>query len=75
MPANGKLQQFPELAVHRIVNGKIAELWDFTDSWGANIQAGLIDPSNWSSSAICPAAVNLHGGVCEGEAPATSWSA
>jgi predicted ester cyclase len=53
VPPNGKFQQFPELAVHRLVNGKIAEQWDFTDSWGANIQAGLIDPSNWSASAVC----------------------
>jgi hypothetical protein len=42
--ANGKFQRFPELAVHRIVNGKIAEQLDFADMWGANIQAGVIDP-------------------------------
>lgn len=53
VPANGKFQQFPELAVHRIEDGKVAEQWDFSDSWGANIQAGLIDPSNWMASAIC----------------------
>ena len=53
IPANGKFQRFPELAVHRLVNGKVAEQWDFTDSWGANIQADLIDPSNWPASAIC----------------------
>ena len=53
IPANGKFQRFPELAVHRIVDGKVAEQWDFSDSWGANIQAGLIDPDNWSASAIC----------------------
>lgn len=53
VPANGKFQQFPELAVHRMVDGKVAEQWDFSDSWGANIQAGLIDPSNWMASAIC----------------------
>jgi predicted ester cyclase len=53
IPANGKLLRYPELAVHRIVNGKIAEHWDFADNWGANIQAGLIDPSNWPASAIC----------------------
>ncbi len=69
MPANRKLQQFLELAVDRIVNGEIAELWDLTDGWGANIQAGFIDPSNWSGSAIRPAAVNLQGGVREGESP------
>jgi len=50
---NGKFQRFPELAVHRLVNGKLAEHWDFSDSWGANIQAGLIDPSNWPASALC----------------------
>jgi predicted ester cyclase len=58
VPANGKFQRFPELAVHRIVDGRIAEQWDFSDGWGANIQAGLIDPSNWSASAICRAGQN-----------------
>jgi predicted ester cyclase len=53
VPANGKFQRFPELAVHRLVNGKVAEQWDFTDSWGANIQGDLINPSNWSASALC----------------------
>jgi predicted ester cyclase len=53
VPPNGKFQRFPELAVHRIVEGKIAEQWDFSDGWGANIQAGLIDPSNWTASVIC----------------------
>ena len=53
VPANGKFQRFPELAVHRLVNGKVAEQWDFTDSWGANIQADLINPSNWPASALC----------------------
>ena len=53
VPANGKFQRFPELAVHRLENGKIAEQWDFSDSWGANIQAGLIDPSNWPASVLC----------------------
>jgi predicted ester cyclase len=53
VPPNGKFQKFTELAVHRLVNGKLAEQWDFTDSWGANIQAGLIDPSNWPASALC----------------------
>jgi predicted ester cyclase len=53
VPANGRFQRFPELAVHRLVNGKVAEQWDFADMWGANIQADLIDPSNWPASAIC----------------------
>jgi predicted ester cyclase len=53
VPPNGKFQRFPELAVHRLVNGMLAEQWDFSDGWGANIQAGLIDPSNWPASAIC----------------------
>jgi predicted ester cyclase len=50
---NGKFQRFPELAVHRLVNGRLAEQWDFSDNWGANIQAGLIDPTNWPASAFC----------------------
>ena len=44
LPATCKFIRFPELAVLRIVNGKGAEQWDFADNWGANIQAGLIDP-------------------------------
>lgn len=44
IPANGKALRFPELAVHRLANGKVAEQWDFADNWGANIQAGVIDP-------------------------------
>ena len=44
LPATCKFIRFPEMAVYRILNGKIAEQWDFADNWGANIQAGLIDP-------------------------------
>jgi predicted ester cyclase len=44
LPATCKFIRFPELAVHRIVNGKVAEQWDFADIWGANVKAGLIDP-------------------------------
>jgi predicted ester cyclase len=44
LPATCKFIRFPEMAVYRIVNGKLAEQWDFADVWGANIQAGLIDP-------------------------------
>jgi predicted ester cyclase len=53
VPANGKFQRFPEMSVHRLVNGKIAEQWTFADNWGANIQGELIDPSNWPASALC----------------------
>jgi predicted ester cyclase len=45
LPATCKFIRFPELAVYRIVNGKLAEQWDFADNWGANVQAGLIDPN------------------------------
>jgi predicted ester cyclase len=55
VPPNGKFQRFPELAVHRLVDGKVAEQWDFSDSWGANIQGDLINPSDWSASALCRA--------------------
>ena len=51
--ANGKPLRFPELALHRLVNGKIAEQWTLADNWGANIQGDLIDPSNWPASALC----------------------
>lgn len=44
IPANCKFIQTPEVAVHRLVNGKLAEQWEFEDNWGANIQAGVIDP-------------------------------
>jgi predicted ester cyclase len=56
VPANGKFQRFPEMSVHRLVNGKIAEQWTFADNWGANIQGDLIDPSNWPASALCRSA-------------------
>jgi predicted ester cyclase len=52
VPANGKFQRFPEMSVHRLANGKIAEQWTVSDNWGANIQRGLIDPSNWPASAL-----------------------
>jgi predicted ester cyclase len=48
LPATGKFIRFPELAVFRFVNGKLAEQWDFADNWGANVQAGLIDPDKMS---------------------------
>ena len=32
------------LALHRLINGKLAEQWEYEDNWSANIQAGLIDP-------------------------------
>jgi predicted ester cyclase len=53
VPANGKFQRFPEMSVHRLLNGKIAEQWTVSDNWGANIQGELIDPSDWSASALC----------------------
>jgi predicted ester cyclase len=53
VPANGKFQRLPEMSVHRIVNGKIAEQWTVSDNWGANIQGDLINPRNWPASAIC----------------------
>lgn len=53
VPANAKFQRFPEMSVHRLVNGKIAEQWTVSDNWGANIQGDLINPSNWSASALC----------------------
>jgi predicted ester cyclase len=56
IPANGKPLRFPELALHRLVNGKIAEQWTLADNWGANIQGDLIDPSNWPASALCRSA-------------------
>ncbi len=55
VPANGKFQRFPEMSVHRLVNRKIAEQWTVSDNWGANIQGDLINPSNWSASALCRA--------------------
>jgi len=46
LPATCKFIRFPELAVLRIVDDKVAEQWDFADDWGANVQAGLIDPDH-----------------------------
>ena len=44
IPANCKPVRIPALALHRLVNGKLAEQWEYEDNWSANIQAGLIDP-------------------------------
>jgi len=55
VPANGKFQRFPEMSVHYLVNGKIAEQWTVSDNWGANIQGDLINPSDWPASALCRA--------------------
>src|SRR5215467_15141495 len=48
LPATGKFVRFPELSIPRVVNGKVAEQWDSADNWGANVQAGLIDPDRLS---------------------------
>ena len=44
IPANGRFERMPEMAVHRLLNGKLAEQWEIQDNWAVNIQAGLIDP-------------------------------
>jgi predicted ester cyclase len=44
IPANGKFIRVPELAVHRLVNGRLAEQWELQDNWAAYIQEGVIDP-------------------------------
>ncbi|SPF45316.1 conserved exported hypothetical protein [Candidatus Sulfotelmatobacter kueseliae] len=44
LPANCRPVRIPALALHRLVNGKLAEQWEYEDYWSANIQAGLIDP-------------------------------
>jgi len=44
IPANCKFTRTPELALHRLVNGRLAEQWELQDNWALNIQAGLIDP-------------------------------
>jgi len=48
IPANCKPIRVPALAVHRLVNGRLAEQWEYSDNWLANIQAGLIDPDKMS---------------------------
>jgi len=48
IPANGKFVRIPELAVHRLVNGRLAEQWELQDNWAVNLQAGLIDPDKMS---------------------------
>jgi len=48
LPATGKLIRFPELSILRVANGKVAEQWDSADNWGANVQAGLINPDKLS---------------------------
>ncbi len=44
IPANCKPIRITALAVHRLVNGRLAEQWEESDNWLANIQAGVIDP-------------------------------
>ena len=44
IPANCKPIRVPALAIFHMVDGRIAEQWESTDTWLANIQAGLIDP-------------------------------
>lgn len=44
IPANCKSVRMPEMAAHRLVDGKLAEQWEIQDNWAVNIQAGLIDP-------------------------------
>jgi predicted ester cyclase len=46
--ANCKPLRVPALAVHRLVNGRLAEQWEYSDNWLANIQAGVIDPDKMS---------------------------
>ena len=48
LPVTGKFVRFPELSIPRVVNGKVAEQWDSADNWGANVQAGLINPDKLS---------------------------
>lgn len=38
IPANCKPLRVPALAVHRLVNGRLAEQWEYSDNWLANIQ-------------------------------------
>jgi len=54
VPSRGKSLRMPEMAMYRVVDGKIAEQWDFADIWGAEIQLGLYDPDHWTES-VCGA--------------------
>jgi len=44
IPANAKFIRVPELAVHRVVNERLAEQWELEDNWAAYVQEGVIDP-------------------------------
>ena len=48
----GKFQSMPEAGIYRIVDGKIAEQWNLSDIWNAEIQLGMFDPDRWPES-VC----------------------
>lgn len=52
VPSHGKFLRMPEMSMYRIVDGKVAEQWDFADIWTSHIQLGLYDPDHWTES-IC----------------------
>jgi len=37
VPNRGRFLRMPEIAMFRFVDGKLAELWDFADIWGAEV--------------------------------------
>jgi predicted ester cyclase len=58
--SRGKFLRMPEMEMFKVVDGKLAEQWDFADIWGAEIQLGLYDPDHWTES-ICGAQnANTH---------------
>lgn len=50
IPSQHRLVHMPEMELFRISNGKLAEQWDLSDGWGANVQLGLFDPDHWPKS-------------------------
>ena len=51
VPNKGRRMRMPEMSMYRLVDGKIAEQWDFGDIWNADRQLGLFDPDAWSRTA------------------------
>jgi predicted ester cyclase len=54
IPNKGRALSMQESTVARIVDGKVAEVWQLNDGWDVNMQLGLFDPDHWRES-VCGA--------------------
>ena len=54
IPNRHRFLRMPEIEIFRISNGKLAEQWDISDGWDANVQMGFFDPDHWPDSVCGP---------------------